>query len=336
MDLMDRLRLDVPVVQAGMGGGVAGSRLAGAVAAAGGLGTLGLTSPAALRHGIGEVRVRAPGRAVAVNLLMPFVRRGHVDTCVREHAEVAVLFFGGHRDLVDRLHEAGVFVLAQIGTEAQALRALSWGIDGLIAQGRQAGGHLLGVEPALEFLPRVLRLAAGHPVLVAGGIASAADTRVALAAGACAVVAGTRFLLTTEAAAHPVYQDRVLHAAHTVETTLFGFGWPGARHRVIENMATQRWCDDDGRSRPVPRLINAASGALARVVPDRATAAIPRYQRSWFPVLAPAPPLAGMPDSAVEAGPLYAGESALRMTQIISARHAVDELAGREVGGPAS
>ncbi|MGZ4559735.1 MAG: NAD(P)H-dependent flavin oxidoreductase [Mycobacteriaceae bacterium] len=334
MDLVDRLRLDVPVVQAGMGGGVAGSRLAGAVAAAGGLGTLGLTSPTALRRAIDEVRTRAPGRAAAVNLLMPFVRRGHVDTCIRDRIDVAVLFFGGDRDLVDRLREAGVFVLAQVGTERQACEALHWGADGLIAQGRQAGGHLLGVEPALDFLPRVLALAAGRPVMVAGGIASAADTEMALEAGASAVVAGTRFLLTTESAAHPDYKERVLDASNTVETTLFGFGWPAARHRVIENASTRRWCRAGGRPGVGPRLFNAVSTPLARVVPERVTAVLPRYQRSWLPLLAPAPPLLGMPDSAVDSGPLYAGESALRITEIISARQAVDELSGRGSGGP--
>ena len=75
MDLLDRLRLDVPVAQAGMGGGLAGPELAGAVAAAGGLGTLGLLPSADLREAIGQVRDAAPDRSVAVNLLMPFVRR---------------------------------------------------------------------------------------------------------------------------------------------------------------------------------------------------------------------------------------------------------------------
>jgi nitronate monooxygenase len=60
MDIVDRLRLDVPVGQAGMGGGIAGARLAGAVAQAGGLGTLGLMSPGRLRSGIEQVRAEAP------------------------------------------------------------------------------------------------------------------------------------------------------------------------------------------------------------------------------------------------------------------------------------
>ena len=329
MDLLDRLRLDVPVAQAGMGGGVAGPRLAGAVAAAGGLGTLGLLPPRALPAAVGEVRERAPGRSVAVNLLMPFVRAGHVEACVRAQVDVAVLFFGGDARLVDRLRDAGVFVLIQVGTLVQARRAVGWGADGLIAQGWEAGGHLLGVHPALDYLPRVLAVADGRPVLLAGGIATATDTRTALDAGAAAVVAGTRFLLTTESAAHPEYQRRVLEADRTLETTLFGFGWP-ARHRVVPNLATDHWCHADGRPRRTPRLINASSGALARLLPDQATAVLPRLQRRWLPVLTPAPVLAGMPTSTVDSAPLYAGESARRITTIVPARQALDELAGRD------
>lgn len=332
MDLLDRLRMDVPVAQAGMGGGVAGPRLAGAVAAAGGLGTLGLLPPDTLTGAIGRVRDQAPGRAVAVNLLMPFVHRGHVEACLRTRVDVAVLFYGGDGHLVERLHGAGVFVLVQVGTEHQARRAFEWGADGLIAQGREAGGHLVGVEPALDFLPRALAVAQGRPVLLAGGIASSADTRTALAAGASAVVAGTRFALTTESGAHPSYQQRVLRAERTVETTLFGFGWP-ARHRVVPNEATRRWTHPDGRPRTVPALVNSRSGALGRLVPTRVTMMLARVQRASIPLLSPAPPLAGMSEAAVAGGPLYAGDTALRITEIVSARQALDDLAGRTLTG---
>jgi NAD(P)H-dependent flavin oxidoreductase YrpB (nitropropane dioxygenase family) len=77
VDLLDRLRLDVPVAQAGMGGGLVGPELAAAVAVAGSLGTLGLAPPADLREAIRQVRDATPDRSVAVNLLMPFVRRSH-------------------------------------------------------------------------------------------------------------------------------------------------------------------------------------------------------------------------------------------------------------------
>lgn len=74
MDVLDRLRLDVPVTLAGMPG-IAGGRLAAAVARAGGLGTIGMLPPTDLRAAINRVREEAPGRAVSVNLLMRFARQ---------------------------------------------------------------------------------------------------------------------------------------------------------------------------------------------------------------------------------------------------------------------
>jgi NAD(P)H-dependent flavin oxidoreductase YrpB (nitropropane dioxygenase family) len=161
MDLLDRLSLDVPVAQAGMGGGLAGPELASAVARAGGLGTLGLTSVARLPKAIRQVRDSAAGRAVAVNLLMPFVRRGHVDACVESRIDVAVMAFGIDRALLQRLKEHRVFVFVMVGTEDQARRAIAIGADGLIAQGGEAGGHLCGIRRRWSSCPKRLRSPVG-------------------------------------------------------------------------------------------------------------------------------------------------------------------------------
>jgi nitronate monooxygenase len=324
VDLLDRLRVDVPVAQAGMGGGLAGAELAMAVAAAGGLGTLGLAPPGQLREAINLVREGAPGRAVAVNLLMPFVRRSHVDTCADSRIDVAVMAFGIDRAMIERLTERGVFVFVMVGTEQQARKAIAWGADGLVAQGCAAGGHLSGDIEALSFLPHALRVAAGKPVLLAGGIAAAQDTRDALAAGADGVVAGTRFLLTHESRAHPEYQRRVLAADKTFRTTLFGLGWP-APHRVVANAATRRWCRGDGHATLAPRILNARSGLLARL-PDRAAASMIRVQAPLLPLFSPIAPTVGMPDSSVDRAALYAGETVQRITAVISARQAVADL----------
>jgi nitronate monooxygenase len=310
-----------------MGGGLAGPDLAAAVAAAGGLGTLGLLPPADLRAAIRRVRDTVPDRAVAVNLLMPFVRRGHVDACLQARIDVAVIAFGMDRDLLRRLSEQGVFVFVMVGSEEQARQACVCGANGLIAQGCEAGGHISGRTPAHELLPGVLEVARGRPVLLAGGIAAADDTRAALAAGAAGVVAGTRFLLTDEARAHPEYQRRILNADNTFRTTLFGLGWP-LPHRVVANAATRRWCRDDGRTKLVPRLINAGSGMLARL-PDRAIAPVLGLQRPALPMFSPIAPMIGMPDSSVDRTALYAGETVLRMTSVISAKQAVTDLTPR-------
>jgi nitronate monooxygenase len=327
MDIADRLRLDVPVGQAGMGGGLAGASLAAAVAKTGGLGTIGIATPRQLRTSIDQVREQAPGRAVAVNLLMPFVRRQHVAVCVDARADCVVLAFGEKRGLVEHLRDAGIFVFVMVGIQAQARAAVAWGADGLIAQGREAGGHLVGTMPALDFLPQALTAAAGRPVFLAGGIATGDDTRAALAAGASGVIAGTRFLLTHEADASREYQRRIIHADNTIETNLFGLSWP-LRHRVVPNAATRRWCRDDGKANALPAAINAASRPLA-VLGYFDAGALMRLQSPARPFFTPLAPVAGMPDSWVDRAALYAGETALRISEITSAEQAVKDLTPR-------
>jgi NAD(P)H-dependent flavin oxidoreductase YrpB (nitropropane dioxygenase family) len=324
MDVKDRFRLDVPVGQAGMGGGLAGAALAAAVAEAGGLGTLGLVAPGQLRSSIDRVRAEAPGRAVAVNLLLPFVHRRHVEVCVDARVDVAVLAFGEKRGLLGHLRDAGIFVFVMVGTPEQAGRAVAAGADGLIAQGRQAGGHLVGTVPALDFLPHALAAAGQRPVFLAGGIADGADTRAALAAGASGVIAGTRFLMTHEANANRAYQQRIIHADKTIETNLFGLSWP-LRHRVVPNEATRRWCRADGMAKALPAALNSVSRPLS-VLGYFDAGALLRLQSQRLPMFTPLAPVAEMPDAWVERAALYAGETGLRISEITSAEQAVKTL----------
>jgi NAD(P)H-dependent flavin oxidoreductase YrpB (nitropropane dioxygenase family) len=323
VDLLDRLRIDHPVAQAGMST-IAPASLASAVAVAGGLGTIGTCAPPVMAAGIDQVRQEAPGRAVAVNLLMPFISSGHVEVCLSQRIDVAVLAFGGDRHLIERLHQTGAMVLVMVGTEEHARTAVNeWGADGLIAQGSQAGGHLAGRTKAHAFLATALAVAGNRPVLLAGGVAEATDTRAALQAGASAVVAGTRFLLTPESAAHPAYQQRVLEATATIRTTLFGLGWP-TPHRVVANAATRRWCRPDGSARSPAAQINRASAVTARVAPrDIDERAVLRLQRPELPMFTPAAITKGLPAHWIERCALYAGESATRIHDIVPAARAV-------------
>jgi NAD(P)H-dependent flavin oxidoreductase YrpB (nitropropane dioxygenase family) len=323
MDLLDRLGLERPVVQAGMGGGLATAPLAAAVSRAGGLGTVGILPPRLLHDELRRAATGAAPQAIAVNLIVPFARRAHIDAVVDGGASVCVLSFGFMPWAVARLRSAGVVVLHQVGTTAEATRALRDGADGLIAQGREAGGHLVGVEATLEFLPKALQVAHGRPVLAAGGIHDRATAAAAMSAGATAVVAGTRFLLTDECNAHPRYKQRVRGASETVETTLFGFGWP-LRHRVVPNRTTERWLRG-GREPLWMRGVSRASATLGRVVPMDAANALASRRLRWMPP-SPNPALAGHPDDAVDESPLYAGECARHIDEILPAADAVAAL----------
>jgi nitronate monooxygenase len=335
VDLLDRLSLELPIAQAGLGGGLAGADLAAAVSGAGALGTLGIMPAPRLAGELARARSLAPGRPIAVNLLMPFVRPAHVDAVLDGRADAAVLFFGFDPALVARLRQAGVVVLHQVGTVAQARRALADGADGLIAQGLEAGGHLLAEQDLRSFLAAALEVADGRPVLAAGGIASSAGVRDALDAGASGVVCGTRFLLTRECRAHPLYQRRVLDADRTLETSLFSLGWY-ARHRVVPNAATERWCARDPAGPRLVRDFYRVSEPLAGRVPLGALARIAKLQDARVPLFSPGPALAGMPDRVVEATPLYGGECARRIEAIVPAAEALATLADGVARRPGS
>ncbi len=327
IDLLDRLGLELPVVQAGMGGGLSTAALAAAVSNAGGLGTVGiLPDPRAFAHELRRARRLAPGRPVAGNLLVPFSRARHVDACIEAGVDLVVTFCGSAPRAVARLRGAGIVVLTQVGTPAQARRAIADGADGLIAQGIEAGGHLLGVEPCRETLARMLEVAEGRPVLAAGGIASRREAQAALRAGATAVVSGTRFLLTEECNAHPAYKQRALGAGRTLDTLLFSVGWSD-RHRVLPNAATDRWCAEDERGpRPVVALNRILAPGLRRLPPS-ITRAMMRRQRVGVPLFGPAAVLAGGDERLLEVAPLYSGCCAREITTVVPAADAVRQLA---------
>lgn len=321
MDLQKRLGLERPILQAGMGGGLATAELAAAVSNAGGLGTVGIfadaqTMAAELRTA-GEL---AAGRPVAANLLVPFARGAHVDACIAAGVEAVVLFAGFAPRIVERLKASGIFVLHQIGTVPQAKRALAEGADALIAQGVEAGGHVQGTKPALKTLQDVLQISYDKPVLLAGGIHDSAGANAALQAGAAAIVSGSRFLLTDECRAHPAYKARVLKAPRTITTELFGLGWP-LTHRVVPNAATERW----GNFGPI-NAFNRLTAPLLQRAPARLAKRMATLQRQHIPLYGPTALIEGMDERLLEVMPLYAGECVREIEQIVPAAQAVQML----------
>jgi nitronate monooxygenase len=323
---LNEIGIECPLVQAGMGGGVSGGTLAGAVSAAGGLGTVGMMGSRAFAAALREAHRRARGRPVAANLLVPFIRRTHVDACAEGDAALVVLHGGCSRRWIARLRKRGLKVLVTVGTPEQARSALAVQASGLVVQGFEAGGHLLGVEPIEHALPKVVDVADGVPVLAAGGVADAQDVRRLLDLGATAAIAGTRFLLTEESAAHPDYKQRLIGAERTLATLLFGLGWP-LRHRVVPNAATERWCSRHELGSPIVRMANRISAPLGRLTPLEQMGRLTALQRPELPFFTPALPLEGMPADTVERSALYAGETVRRMYDVIPAAQAVSRLA---------
>jgi NAD(P)H-dependent flavin oxidoreductase YrpB (nitropropane dioxygenase family) len=310
--------LELPIVQAGMGGGIARHDLAAAVSDAGGLGTLGIMEASALRRELDATR-RLTDRPVAVNLLLPFARKAHFE--VAADADVLVTFWGKPKRRTDGLW------IHQVGSVEEAQAAQAAGADAVIAQGVEAGGHVRGDEPALDLLERVRRaVGPTYPVLLAGGLADAADVKTALDAGAVAAVLGTRFLMTDESRAHPAYKHRLMESRETVLTELFGAGWAGAKHRVIWNEAAERWLANDHRGPAPVRLLNRALSPALAAVPMSMQGGIAKLQRPGVPLLGPFAATDDGPRGLLDSGPLYAGESVARIHDVRPAADVAREL----------
>jgi nitronate monooxygenase len=317
--LLERLGVELPVVQAGMGGGISGARLAAAVSDAGGLGTLGTMAPQSLAAELAQAR-QATTRPLAVNLLLNRARAKHWE--VARRADAVVTFWGR-----PRRRSEGVW-LHQCGSVDEARAARAAGADGVIVQGVEAGGHVRGTTPALELLAQArAALPDGYPLLLAGGIADAADVRRALDAGAEAAVLGTRFVMSEESGARLAYKQRLMESRETVLTELFGLAWPAAPHRVIWNEAAERWLRGDRRGPRWVRVANRLTApALARL-PESLQGSALKRQRASMPFLSPQPAAEGTPPGLLDSGPLYAGETVARIHDIRPAAELVRGLA---------
>jgi nitronate monooxygenase len=315
---LTRIGVQLPIVQAGMGGGIAGPDLAVAVTSAGGLGTLGMTSPDSMRKQLASARKRTSG-PIAVNLLLPFLRRSHAQ--VTKDADVVVTFWGRPERLSAKpwIH--------QVGSIEEAAQAHAAGADALIVQGVEAGGHVRGTTAAMVLLDQVRsRLPAGFPLLLAGGIADAHDVTAALSSGADAAVCGTRFLMSEESGASAGYKARLRQEDDTILTELFGLGWPGS-HRVLRNGATARWLRNDPRGPAAVRVFNRVTRSMMSRGPEAAQSWLVRHQSIRIPLFTPVPPREGMPDRVLDTSPLYAGETVSRIHEIRPAGALVRELA---------
>ncbi|HZW53033.1 MAG TPA: nitronate monooxygenase [Candidatus Elarobacter sp.] len=298
--LCRRLGIMHPVLCAGMGGLIAGPALAAAVSSAGGLGVLGLLGvPAPLiADAIRAVRALTD-RPFGVNVVLAGMTRDDIDICLAERVPVIVSFWGDPSSYVAAAHERGTIVFAQVGSVAEAIAAVEAGVDGVIAQGVEAGGHVRGTTALSVLLPAVRAAVHPIPVIAAGGVADGRGVAAALALGAQAVSMGTRFLASNEAAATDAYKARIVAAVaeDTVLTSLFDLGWPDAPHRALRNRTVARW---EAAGRPPSGSRPGEGDVIGRAPFGGAVVDLPRYSV--------VPPIAGY-EGDVEDAVLYAGES---------------------------
>ena len=243
----DTLQITHPVVMAGMGGATS-PELVAAVSEAGGLGILACTwsTPQAARDDIRQIR-KLTSRPFGVNFVLHLTDDAVLQSCLAEAVPVFSFFRGDPAPATKLAHQAGAIVMHQITTPAEAEVACAAGVDILVAQGCEAGGHM-GALPLSTLLPEVVRIAGRRPTLGAGGIVDGHDLAAALCRGAAGVVMGTRFLATLEAPVWAEHKQAILdaRAGDTIATLVWDHlwtgPWPGGiRVRSLRNRTTDLW-----------------------------------------------------------------------------------------------
>jgi len=282
--LTELLGIEHPIIQAGMGG-VAGWRLAAAVSNAGGLGVLGaaMMSPATVREEIRRIK-EATDRPYGVDLLLaegtPMIDE-LMAVLFAERVPVFVSGLGDPGRWVEPMHAAGMRVVALVGNVRQAQRCARSGVDVIVAQGHEAGGHT-GRIPTFVLVPLVVDAVAPIPVVAAGGVGDGRGLAAALMLGAQGVLVGTRFIATEEAAWHDRYKAKLEEIDE--EGTLVTRSYTGKPCRVVRNLHTEEWARREAEIQPFPLQLLA--------VGERAGAAMASGDMEYG--LAPAGQVSGM------------------------------------------
>ncbi len=222
--------VDHPIVQTGMGW-VAGPRLVAATADAGGLGILASATMTydELEHAIDDVRART-SKPFGVNLRADqddALRR--IDLLIDRGVRVASFALAPKQDLIRRLQDHGVLVVPSVGALRHAQKVSEWGVDAVLVQGGEGGGHT-GAVPTSLLLPQVVD-AVDVPVIGAGGFFDGRGLVAALAYGASAIAMGTRFLLTQESTVPE--EVKRFYLGHSVTDTVRTTKVDGVPHRVL-------------------------------------------------------------------------------------------------------
>ncbi|MBI5946959.1 MAG: nitronate monooxygenase [Chloroflexi bacterium] len=243
--ITELLGIEHPIILAGMGN-VSGSALTAAVSNAGGLGVLGgaFWPPEYLRKEIRNVK-KLTTKPFGVDLLLADGAPGMEElmkVVFEEDVPVFVSGLGNPGALVDEMHGRGMKVLAMIGNVRQARKCADAGVDIVVAQGTEAGGHT-GRVATFPLVPAVVDAIRPLPVAAAGGIADGRGLVAALALGASAAVVGTRFVASREAHGHDNYKQAVVTAGE--DDTAVTRVYTGKSARVIRNAYVDEWAGRD-------------------------------------------------------------------------------------------
>lgn len=311
--ICDTLSIRYPVLQAGMGF-VARGNLAAAVSGSGGLGTLGAAtmSAAELREEIALVQ-RATDQPFAVDLLFAKGRGGNnpqpftddvqesLEVVFESRVPILVSGLGNPEPILPRCREAGIAVLSLTGNTKNARRLAESGVDAVIAQGYDGGGHT-GRVGGMALLPAVLD-AVDIPVLYAGGVGDGRGLAATIVMGGVGVWWGTRFIATPEAWGHDAYKNAIVEIDDegTTRTRCFS----GKPCRMYANDTTRAWENSELEATIEP---------------------FPQQMRNVAKWLGKDPYMAGRRDGEVSIGACAMGQSAAMVDRVTPAADVVLEI----------
>jgi nitronate monooxygenase len=255
-------------------------------------------------------------RPFAGNFVLTSDQHHRLDQALSAGLRIVSLLWGDPDSYVGPVHDAGGLLMHTVGSAEEARHAVGCGVDVIVAQGWEAGGHVWGGVATLPLVPAVVDAVAPVPVIAAGGIGDARGVAAVLALGAQAAWLGTRFLLADEMPIHEEYRRRLIAATETDAEwypDLYDVGWPDSPHRAIHNSTAEKW---EAAGRP-PLGARPGEGVIAHFA-------------SGEPILrySPAPPLVGT-TGEIEALSLWAGQSVALAKQRQPAAEIVAELVSR-------
>lgn len=263
--ITELLGIEYPIIQGGMAW-VAEYHLAAAVSNAGGLGLIGTASAPAewVREQIREAK-KLTDKPFGINIMMISPYADEVaKVAVEEGVAVITTGAGSPEKYIKMWKEAGIKVIPVVASVAMAKRMQRCGVDALVAEGTEAGGHI-GENTTMVLVPQVVD-AVEIPVIAAGGIADGRGIAAAFMLGAEGVQIGTRFVVTEEAQVHENYKECILKA-RDIDSRVTGrsIGHPV---RALRNKMTKEYLEKEQAGATFEELEHLTLGGLRRAVVD--------------------------------------------------------------------
>ena len=297
-------------------GGPAVPQLAAAVSNAGALGTLALSWSDDAGGAVRELQTLTTC-PFGANFGLQLDQHERLDSALEAGLRIVSLFWGDPTAYVEQVHAAGALLLHTVGSAEEAKRVVDAGVDVVVAQGLEAGGHVWGQIGTLALVPAVVDVVDPVPVIAAGGIGDGRGVAAVLALGAQGAWVGTRFLMSAEAPVHERYRQRLIDADETDAlwfADLFDGGWPDAPHRALRNATIDAW--------------EAAGRPAAGSRPGEGDQVATRPNGSVIPRYASATPVEGL-DGDIDAMSLWAGQSVALARRVQPAADIVADLVSR-------